>query len=145
MSIVNNYSSELYTRLCNSYAWDTALKFIQSNEKYPTYPNEKFLEENFYSTTFEYTDIEGTTKKTKKENEGVLVPTGQTTPVCNIYDMGGNAYEYITEYGSETSISRGLRGGACKELGINKNVAGSRNHSGGSSDIYAFRVTLYIK
>ena len=61
-------------------------------------------------TTFSYTDITGASQ-TKASNSQVLVPTGQTTPVCNIYDMGGNVFEWTTESYSNTIYPYAERGG----------------------------------
>ena len=79
------------TKLVSSYAGDTTIAFLQKvNSDY----GNRSEEGNYNDTTFPYTDIKGA-KQTK--NSTVLVPTGQTTPVCNIYDMGGNVYEWTTE------------------------------------------------
>ena len=81
------------TKLVSSYAWDTTIAFIQKvNSDYGSSSGE----ENYYNKTFSYTDITGASQ-TKSSNSPVLVPTGQTTPVCNIYDMGGNVFEEYIE------------------------------------------------
>ena len=53
-----------------------------------------------------YKDItdESKPEKTKAENSSLLVATGQTTPVCNIYDMGGNVFEWTTESFSARAV-----------------------------------------
>ena len=95
------------SKLCSSYAWDTALKFIETkNSDYGT----NSIEGNYYNQTFSYTDLKGATQ-TKATNSSQLVPTGQTTAVNNIYDMGGNTWEWTTEvYGVQTTPCT-LRGG----------------------------------
>ena len=81
------------TKLVSSYAWDTTIAFLQKvNSDYGSSSEEG----NYKNTTFSYTDITGVSK-TKETSSKVLVPTGQTTPVCNIYDMGGNVEEWTTE------------------------------------------------
>ena len=81
------------TKLVSSYAWDTAIAFMQKSvSDYGT----SSPQGNYSNTTFTYTDITGASQ-TKATNSRVLVPTGQTTPVCNIYDMGGNVFELTTE------------------------------------------------
>mgnify|MGYP005767198109 FL=1 len=95
------------SKLCSSYAWDTALKFIQTN--YSTYPTNS-TQGNYSDTEFTYTDLDGNSQ-TKANGEAVLVPTGQTTAVNNIYDMGGNVYEFTTEINNNTPKIYTVRGG----------------------------------
>ncbi len=96
------------SKLCSGYAWDTALKFIETN--YSTYASNT-TQGNYSNTEFTYTDLEGNVQ-TKANGETVLVPTGQTTPVNNIYDMGGNVYENTTETNSSSDIPETIRGGS---------------------------------
>ena len=99
------------TKLVSSYAWDTTIAFLQKvNSDYGSSSEEG----NYYDTTFSYTDITGASQ-TKAEDSGVLVPTGQTTPVCNIYDMGGNVYEWTTESYSDTRFPYVIRGGCLRQ------------------------------
>ena len=96
------------TKLVSSYAWDTTIAFLQEvNSDYGSSSKEG----NYNNTTFSYIDITGATK-TKAKSSSVLVPTGQTTPVCNIYDMGGNVWEWTTESTSSTSYPCTKRGGS---------------------------------
>ena len=125
------------TKLVSSYAWDTTIAFIQKvNSDYGSSSGE----ENYYNKTFSYTDITGASQ-TKSSNSPVLVPTGQTTPVCNIYDMGGNVFEWTTEFCSD-SPSAG-RGG---DYGYYTNYpAGYRvTLSDGAYDSIGFRLTLFM-
>ena len=125
------------TKLVSSYAWDTTIAFIQKvNSDYGSSSGE----ENYYNKTFSYTDITGASQ-TKSSNSPVLVPTGQTTPVCNIYDMGGNVFEWTTEFCSD-SPSAG-RGG---DYGYYTNYpAGYRvTLSDSATDNYGFRLTLFM-
>ena len=127
------------TKLVSSYAWDTAISFIQiKNSDYGT----NSPEGNYKNTTFPYTDITEASQK-KNNNSSTLVPTGQTTAVSNIYDMGGNLYEYTTEsYSHEVTryVSRGGDYGGSYDY----YPAGYRVHYNGAA--YrgnGFRVTLY--
>ena len=91
--------NNVISRLCSGYAWDTALKFIET--KYQNYAT-KGKDDNYYGNyedvTFTYTAIDGSTKTKNASNDetGILIPTGQTTSVNNIYDMGGNIAELTT-------------------------------------------------
>ena len=82
------------SKLVSSYAWDTAIVFIQkTNSDYGGCSEEGNYQN---SQTFTYIDIEGVSQ-TKANGDEVLIPTGQTTAVNNIYDMGGNVEEWSTE------------------------------------------------
>ena len=83
-------------------------------------------------------------KKTKASNSQVLVPTGQTTPVCNIYDMGGNVWEWTTETSSFPGYPYAVRGGDYL-CGFAGEPAGYRKViSDGAYDGYGFRLTLFM-
>ena len=129
------------TKMVSSYAWDTAINFIQI--KVPNYGTNS-PQGNYRDTTFSYANIGETEKtKTKAEDESVLIPTEQTTPVSNIYDMGGNAYERTTESSSYTSFPVSGRGGYYDNI-VSDYPAGCRNF--GDSRAYSnesFRVTLF--
>ena len=89
------------TKLVSSYAWDTTIAFLQkANSDYGSSSEEG----NYKDTTITYTDITGVVK-TKESGDSILIPTGQTTPICNIYDMGGNVWEWTTETFSNSSLS----------------------------------------
>ena len=130
------------TKLVSSYAWDTAISYIQiKNSDYGT----NSPEGNYYnSDSFTYTDITGASQ-TKNNNSYTLIPTGQTTAVSNIYDMGGNLYEYTTESYSNGDNHYVIRGGNFYG-GYDRYPAGYRNVSDGTAfSGYGFRVTLYCK
>ena len=139
-----NYSSSVTTKLVSSYAWDTAIAFIQkTNSDYG-----RSSEEGNYkdSPTFNYTGIADTekNKQTKANGTGKLIPTGQTTAVNNIYDMGGNVWEWTTEPFSNTNYPYTRRGGGCDD-GFAYCPAGYRN--GFSDRVFSdngFRLTLFL-
>ena len=128
------------TKLVSSYAWDTTIAFLQKvNSDYGNSSEEG----NYRDTTFSYTDITGTSK-TKESDDEVLVPTGQTTPVCNIYDMGGNVDEWTTEFCSYTNYPYARRGGFY-DGNFASYPAGNRNGSSDGADVYSgFRLTLFM-
>ena len=128
------------TKLVSSYAWDTTIEFIKKiNSDYGS----RSEEGNYKDTTFSYTDITGATK-TKAKSSSVLVPTGQTTPVCNIYDMGGNVMEWTTESYSYADSAPSGRGGI---YGGNFAIypAGYRSYGSDLADVRGgFRLTLFM-
>ncbi len=132
------------SKLVSSYAWDTAIAFIQkTNSDYG-----RSSEEGNYndSPTFTYTGIADTekNKQTKEHGTSTLIPTGQTTAVNNIYDMGGNVWEWTTESYSDTIYTYTVRGGcygnnfALYPAGLR---AGTSDGAGGS---VGFRLTLFL-
>ena len=128
------------TKLVSSYAWDTTIAFLQKvNSDYGSSSEEG----NYNDKTFSYTDITGASQ-TKASNSQVLVPTGQTTPVCNIYDMGGNVLEWTTESCSYKFSPYAMRGGD----GSGKfahDAAGYRiNNPGDAYGNVGFRLTLFM-
>ena len=131
------------TKLVSSYAWDTTIAFLQKvNSDYGSSSEEG----NYGNTTFPYTDITGATKTKKASGvlPYVLVPTGQTTPVCNIYDMGGNVWELTTESFSDTYTPYVQRGG-CFIVNFATYPAGNRFNGSVIADAdVGFRLTLFM-
>jgi len=80
----NGHESGIKSRLVNSYAWDTALKFINA--------------------------VEGKNVDTDSNSWGnyssSIANTGTTSKAvaCNIYDMAGNLHEWTTENRSVTRV-----------------------------------------
>ena len=139
------------TKLVSSYAWDTTIAFI---EKTVNNYGSSSSQGNYKDKSVTYKDItdESKPEKTKAENSSLLVATGQTTPVCNIYDMGGNLYEWTTESYSYTNDPYAERGGyygngfASSPAGFRaNNPAGYRdNNSDYANDLSGFRLTLFM-
>ena len=131
------------TKLVSSYAWDTTIAFI---EKTVNNYGSSSSQGNYYNTSVNYKDItdESKPEKTKAENSPLLVATGQTTPVCNMYDMGGNVGEWTTESFSSSTYPYTVRGGFY-DSGFASTPAGSRiNHSGNANVYDGFRLTLFM-
>ena len=141
MSDAQGYKAK--TKLVSSYAWDTAISLIQiTNEDY----GNSSAEGNYKDTSFTYKDISTVTdeEKTKSNGSSTLVPTGQTTAVCNIYDMGGNLWEYTTESYSRTSYPYAGRGGYY-DISYADYPAGYRSYDNGNARSHVgFRLTLYL-
>ena len=128
------------TYLCSSYAWDTAINFIQNNG----FPNYAKASEDSYNENWVDKNVKDSKGNIiKAANKAERLPTGKTTPKCNIYDMGGNVVEFTTEVIPSTSDPVVFRGGYYGDT----NPAGQRydttTSSGGS--VYGLRATLFLK
>lgn len=133
-------NSEATSYLCSSYAWDTAVNFIQNNS---TAKN--------YATSIEGFNGNWNPQAVKDPSGNVIKPagtsqqlnTGLTTQFCNIFDMGGNEAEFTTELNPGTSETVVLRGGGYYNL----SPAGYRwdGGSGYAGVAYGFRATLFLK
>ena len=131
------------TKLVSSYAWDTTIAFI---EKTVNNYGSSSSQGNYNDKSVTYKDItdESKPEKTKAENSSLLVATGQTTPVCNIYDMGGNVYEWTTESSSFPNYPYAICGGNYISY-FASNPAGYRVFSSGpANDSSGFRLTLFM-
>lgn len=134
-------NSEVNSYLCSSYAWDTAVNFIQNNS---TAKN--------YATSIEGFNGNWNPQAVKDPSGNVIKPagtsqqlnTGLTTQFCNIFDMGGNEAEFTTELNPGTSETVVLRGGDYYSL---TGPAGYRwdTGSGGAHVADGFRATLFLK
>ena len=130
----NMYSNANYTsNLMSSYAWDTALKFIEQTGNTSYLTNSSYG--NYYNTRFG-----GKTSY----NTSVLIETGNTTPVNNIYDLGGNVYEWTTESYSDSEASKVSRGGFYGFLSTDEPVIGRFSSSNTSDQAIGFRVAIFI-
>ena len=112
--------------LINSYAWDTAIVYIQEmgHDNYANYGRDE------------------------TENSS-LMDTGKTGDVvCNIYDMAANTREWTTEYSTFTDSYFAspcvTRGG---NYNISYNYTASRNNvvATDSNSGFSFRLSLYVK
>ena len=116
----NMYNSDKFTSdLMNSYAWDTAIVFIQNCGTNSKYSRQKSLNTS-------------------------LAQTGTATDIqCNIYDMASNILEWATETSNSSSNPCAYRGGYY----YNSNVYTSSHYydttSYSSVDI-GFRPLLYL-
>ena len=138
-------NSEATSYLCSSYAWDTAVNFIQNNS---TAKN--------YATSIEGFNGNWNPQAVKDPSGNVIKPagtsqqlnTGLTTQFCNIFDMGGNEAEFTTELNPGTSETVVLRGGyyngnyyyADSPAGYRWDVI-----SGSAYIVCGFRATLFLK
>ena len=127
--------------LCSSYAWDTAIKFIQTHSTATNYATTR---ESFNGNWIDKDVKDKNGNVIKKSGTAVRLNTGLTTSWANIYDMGGNVGEFTTELNPNTSEAVVLRGGRYRDNG----PAGRRwdDGSGGAAwDYWGFRSTLFLK
>ena len=121
----NMYKNDKYVEsdLINSYAWDTAIVYIQAmgNSNYAN----------------------------QADGNGTLKNTGSTEDEkCKIFDMAGNLYELTTEYSTSTLSSNAYpctaRGG---NFDISSYYTSYRNsvHATSSNNNLSFRPLLYVK
>lgn len=119
------YKNDKYVEsdLINSYAWDTAIVYIQAMEN-ANYANQ--------------TDGNGTLKNTGS--------TGDEK--CKIFDMTGNTEEWTTEYSAPTGSSRAfpctIRGGSCDYSVLHTRDRHS-DLAATSDSNFSFRLLLYVK
>ena len=128
------------TYLCSSYAWDTAINFIQNNG----FPNYAKAREDSYNENWVDKNVKDSKGNViKKANKAEILSTGKTTPKSNIYDMGGNVAEFTTEVMPSTSEPVVMRGG----IYFYYSPAGRRLDTTTSGfDIYrGLRATLFLK
>ena len=118
----NMYRGNVKSDLVNSYAWDTAIVFIQE------------MEDRDYSI--------------KKDGNRTLRNTGETEDIaCNIFDMSGNLNEWTTELSTVTignyASPCGYRGGSYNS---NNFYTSSRLSNGNTSISLStgFRSLLYV-
>ena len=130
----NMYSSDSFTsNLTSSYAWDTALKFLEQtgNSSYLTNSNQG----NYYNTQYG-----GKTQS----NASALIETGETQAVKHLYDMGGNVYEWTTERYSRPEATKVSRGGFYGFNSTDEPVIGRFSSSNTRDQAIGFRVALFL-
>ena len=131
----NMYGSEakVTSDLINSYAWDTAIVFVQ---KFGTESN---------SSTYSRTVGQSSTSTSAPQTTGtnILKATSKVDKQCNIFDMAGNCLEWTTETYSSSYRPCVYRGGS---YGYSDYYTSSRYSYGTSSagSYGSFRPLLYL-
>ena len=118
--------------LINSYAWDTAIVFIQT-----------FGEESNSSTYSRTIGLSTNTSEPQATGTNILEETGETDKQCNIFDMAGNCYEWSTETYSGSIGPCVFRGGYCSSS-YNYTSYRCSDSTSCSEDSTAFRPLLYL-
>ena len=130
------YGSEakVTSDLINSYAWDTAIVFVQ---KCGTESN---------SSTYSYTVGESSRSTSAPQTTGtnILKATNKVDKQCNIFDMAGNCREMTTETFSISDIPCVSRGGCYNDN--SRSYTSDRNYgdTSGAYSAYSFRPLLYL-
>ena len=91
-NLYNNQTKNYESDLINSYAWDTAIVFIQEFSGDEDYSIQNAIQDTLAKTGLA---TDGTNKDVR----------------CNIHDMSGNVYEWTTETDYNTSHPQIYRGG----------------------------------
>ena len=117
MDVCKNLYEEINSNLMNSYAWDTAILFIQKNSA------NNYSRQNSLNTELMNTGLSGDFQ-------------------CNIYDMASNCLEWTTEIYDRQGYPYVGNGG---HFGYTEAYTNSRNTPASSSSIYySFRSVLYL-
>ena len=120
-----NLYEGIYSDLINSYAWDTAILFIQKYSGDTDYSKQERLQDSLANTG----------KATDGTNYDLR---------CNIYDMAGNCYEWTTEtYKGDLEFPCIIRGGVYSNIYNASIRIGSTIDSLGKS--LSFRSILYFQ
>ena len=124
----SNFESDLM----NSYAWDTAIVFLQ---KFDNRANKASLKP--YSRQTSLNDSlasQGTNNLSEGSKQDVI---------CNVYDMASNCWEWTTETFSDSNLPCASRGGG---YGYSNYYTSDRNDgiTSYSSDHVSFRSLLYM-
>ena len=125
----SNFESDLM----NSYAWDTAIVFLQ---KFDNRTNKDSLKP--YSRQNSLNTGSLASQGTNNLSEG-----SKQDVICNVYDMASNCYEWTTETFSLSSRPCAFRGGSCVYSGY---YTSSRSYldTAGSNYTFSFRTLLYM-
>ena len=129
------YGSEakVTSDLINSYAWDTAIVFIQ---KCGTESN---------SSTYSKTVGESSRSESAPQTTGtnILKVTSKVDKQCNIFDMAGNCWEWTTETHSDSSYPCVSRGGRYYDSYVYTSSR-SFNVTSNAYSYNSFRPLLYL-
>ena len=129
----NMYKSEpkVKSDLINSYAWDTAIVFIQ---KCGTESNR---------STYSYTLGESSTSAPQTTGTNILKATNKIDKQCNIFDMAGNCSEWTTETCSVSNYPCVSRGGNYYYYSDNYTSRNS-DYTSNANSYLSFRPLLYL-
>ena len=122
----SNFESDLM----NSYAWDTAIVFLQ-----------KF--DNRANKTKPYSRQNSLNNSLASQGTNNLSDASKQDVICNVYDMASNCYECTTETYSDSNSPCAIRGGFYSSSSYYESNRSSCD-TNYSSSILSFRSLLYM-
>ena len=122
----SNFESDLM----NSYAWDTAIVFLQ-----------KF--DNRANKTKPYSRQNSLNNSLASQGTNNLSDASKQDVICNVYDMASNCYECTTETYSDSNRPCAIRGGFYSSSSYYESNRSSCD-TNYSSSILSFRSLLYM-
>ena len=122
----SNFESDLM----NSYAWDTAIVFLQ-----------KF--DNRANKTKPYSRQHSLNNSLASQGTNNLSDASKQDVICNVYDMASNCYECTTETYSDSNRPCAIRGGFYSSSSYYESNRSSCD-TNYSSSILSFRSLLYM-
>ena len=124
-------NSNFESDLINSYAWDTAIIFLQEfdNRENKTETTKPYSRQNSINTSLA---TQGTNKLSTQDK------------ICNIFDMASNTSEWSTETFSFSDIPCVRHGGGCGNGGFSYSSSRFGNDTSLSHDLFSFRPLLYL-
>ena len=127
----SNFESDLM----NSYAWDTAIVFLQKFDNRTNKASLKpYSQQNSLNTKSDGLASQGTNNLSDVSKQDVI---------CNVWDMASNCYEWTTETYSNSNVPCTFRGGGYSYS--NTCTSGrSRDNASRSDDSISFRSLLYM-
>ena len=130
-NLANEYEG-VTSDLINSYAWDTAIVYIQNCGTNNNYANQIGV---------------STTRTLSKAGETVLAEGSEANKndvQCNIYDMAGNYREWVTETYNNSSLPCVYRGGSYHDSDIYTSARNIGRTTSFDIDL-SFRPLLYLQ
>ena len=124
----NMYNSDKFTSdLINSYAWDTAIVFIQN-----------------CGTNTKYSIQYSLNKALAQTGTNSLSDTSKIDVQCNIYDMASNIWEWTTETSNDSSNPCVYRGGIYNDSFSFTSYRNNAYNTSLSGNYLGFRPLLYL-
>ena len=142
-NMYNSTSDGVTSDLMNSYAWDTALIFIQKCGKYGVDSSKYPIQRGYSAINTGGPQIAGNNKLKYEPGGTTERETPKIDVQCNIYDMAGNVAEWTTETHHHTSNPSVKRGSHYANSYHGPEVRGLYTKNSSSNEI-GFRPILYL-